>query len=67
MSEKCDLCHLNLAAFLSISQAFAASRGVKKHVNASFTDRGDDGGQSQKYEILFQGNYHSRHQHNLSK
>ncbi|RDT55247.1 hypothetical protein DXF93_08305 [Escherichia coli] len=67
MSEKCDLCHLKLAAILSIFQAFAASRSVKKHVNAPFTYRGDNGGQSQKYEMLFQGNYHSRHQHKLSK
>lgn len=67
MSEKCDLCHLKLAAILSIFQAFAASRSVKKHVNAPFTYRGDNGEQSQKYEMLFQGNYHSRHQHKLSK
>lgn len=67
MSEKCDLCHLKLAAILSIFQAFAASRGVKKHANAPFTYRGDNGGQRQKYEIWFQGDYHSRHQHNLSK
>ena len=67
MSEKCDLCHLKLAVFLSILQAFTVSSWRKKHGDASFTYRGDNGGECQRIEILFQGNYHSRHQHNLSK
>ncbi|AUU88096.1 hypothetical protein C2U55_02830 [Enterobacteriaceae bacterium ENNIH3] len=48
MSEKCDLCHLKLAVFLSILQAFTVSSGRKKHGDASFTYRGDNGGENVK-------------------
>ena len=48
MSEKCDLCHLKLAVFLSILQAFTVSSGRKKHGDASFTYRGDNGGRMSK-------------------
>lgn len=67
MSEKCDLCHLKLAVFLSTFQAFAFLRDKEKYAGASFVRSGDNEEECRKDEILFQGNYHTRHQHNLSK